>query len=284
MAATEAFRARLATLITNLDPGPAFRTALIERLRAVFGPDGSYGVFVRSDTNVEDLPGFTGAGLNLTLPNVVGEQAIVAAIAKVWASPFTARSFAWRQSLMTTPEHVYPAILLLKSVDNDKSGVLVTRDIESGSEAWLSVALNEGVGGAVDGQSAESLRIRGADGHLRLLAQATAPRRRQLAPAGGVALLAASGADAVLQPKEAAQLITLARELPARFPPIVDADGRAAPADIEFGFQRGELRLFQIRPFLDNAGTRATRLLQEMDRAAADHSSAAATLDLEVTP
>lgn len=284
MSATETFRARLEALIASLDAGPAFRAALAGRLREVFGADGAYGVFVRSDTNVEDLPGFTGAGLNLTLPNVVGEQAIVAGIAKVWASPFTARAFAWRQSLMTTPEHVYPAVLLLESVDNDKSGVLVTRDIDTGSEAWLSVALNEGVGGAVDGQSAESLRIRVADGSLRLLAQATAPRRRQIAPTGGVAMLAASGAEQVLQPAEAAQLVTLARELPTRFPPIVDADGKAAPADIEFGFQRGKLRLFQIRPFLDNTATRATRLLQEMDRDAEGQADSAAVIDLEAVP
>ena len=53
---------------------------------------------MRSDTNVEDLAGFTGAGLNLTLPNVVGFDNLVRAISQVWASPFTARAFAWRQS------------------------------------------------------------------------------------------------------------------------------------------------------------------------------------------
>ncbi len=37
-----------------------------------FGPPGSYGVFVRSDTNVEDLPQFTGAGLSETVANVTG--------------------------------------------------------------------------------------------------------------------------------------------------------------------------------------------------------------------
>ncbi len=41
-------------------------------MKETFGSDNPPGVFVRSDTNVEDLAGFTGAGLNLTLPNVVG--------------------------------------------------------------------------------------------------------------------------------------------------------------------------------------------------------------------
>ncbi|MCF6180196.1 MAG: hypothetical protein L3J63_12540, partial [Geopsychrobacter sp.] len=38
----------------------AFRHQLREALNERFGPDGSYGIFVRSDTNVEDLPNFSG--------------------------------------------------------------------------------------------------------------------------------------------------------------------------------------------------------------------------------
>ena len=158
-----------------------------------FGSLDGLGVFIRSDTNVEDLPGFTGAGLNLTLPNVVGFDTIVAGIAQVWASPFTARAFAWRQSHMEHPEHVYPAVLLLKSVPNDKSGVMVTADIDTGDTAVLSVAVNEGVGGAVDGQSAESLRIDTRDASVRVLATATAPWRRMPAADGGIETLPVSG-------------------------------------------------------------------------------------------
>lgn len=277
--ATEAFRARLEQWVAQADPGDAFRRDLSARLREVFGADGSYGVFVRSDTNVEDLPGFTGAGLNLTLPNVVGEADIFKAIAKVWASPFSARSFAWRQSLMTQPEHVYPAVLLLQSVDNDKSGVLVTREIDTGSADWLSVAVNEGVGGAVDGQSAESLRIHVPTGRARLLAQATTPVRRQVVPEGGIRELPVTGSDEVLKPAEITALIEFARELPTRFPAIVDAAGAAAPADVEFGFQQGQLRLFQIRPFLDNARTRGLGYLQTLDARPALTTSSPVDLD-----
>ena len=74
------FLARLRHWIEGCDPGPDFRARLRESLEQSFGEDGSYGVFVRSDTNVEDLPGFTGAGLNLTVPNVVGVADILLAI------------------------------------------------------------------------------------------------------------------------------------------------------------------------------------------------------------
>jgi hypothetical protein len=269
-AATEALRRELYAWVLNADPGEVFRARLRETLAQVFGADGSYGVFVRSDTNVEDLPGFTGAGLNLTVPNVVGVDRVIEALSRVWASPFTERAFAWRQAYMDQPEHVYPAILLLLSVNANKSGVMVTHDIDSGDPGWLSVAVNEGVGGAVDGQAAESLRIDMATGEARLLAQATAVWRRRVDPSGGVDKVLSSGSDRVLQAGEIAQLIELARVLPQRFPAIVDADGNPAPADIEFGFLDGQLKLFQIRPFLESRQARGNAYLTSLDAAMAD--------------
>lgn len=266
---TERFRAELYELIVNTKPDAAFREQLRAALVTAFGPGETWGVFVRSDTNVEDLPGFTGAGLNLTLPNVVGFDNLVESIPRVWASPFTARAFAWRQSHMDQPEHVYPAVLLLQSVPNDKSGVMVTRDIDTGDRAILSVAINEGVGGAVDGQSAESLRIDTRDGSVRVLAMATAPWRHNPAPAGGVEKIPASGSETVLQPEEIQQLIDFARALPDTFPPITDDAGNPAPADIEFGFLDGRLQLFQLRPFLDSHMARASGYLNRMDQSLA---------------
>ena len=263
---TNRFRDELYNLIAHSKLDDTFRKQLRATMAQAFGPDENYGVFVRSDTNVEDLAGFTGAGLNLTLPNVVGVDNVINDIPKVWASPFTARAFAWRQSHMAQPEHVYPAVLLLRSVPNDKSGVMVTQDIDSGDKAVLSVAINEGVGGAVDGQSAESIRIDTRDGSVRVLAMATAPWRRNPNPAGGVDKLPVSGSDTVLQPDEIRQLITFANQLPDKFPPITDDDGNPAPADIEFGFLDGKLHLFQLRPFLESRHARGSSYLNKMDQ------------------
>jgi hypothetical protein len=266
--ALEALRSRMHDWILNVDPGPAFRERLRAAMRATFG-DGNYGVFVRSDTNVEDLPGFTGAGLNLTLPNVIGFDAVYASLNKIWASPFTPRAFAWRQAHMQQPEYVFPAVLLQRAVNVEKSGVMVTRDIDTGDPRWISVAVNEGVGGAVEGQSAESLRINLDDGAVRLMAQSTAPLRRQLDPQGGLRSLPASGGDFVLTSKEINRLADFARDLPARFPALTDDAGNPVPADVEFGFLNGRLQLFQIRPYLGNRRAGANALLRSMDTATA---------------
>ena len=276
---TEQFRAELYELVLNTRPSAHFRESLATAMRDSFG-DSKTGVFVRSDTNVEDLPGFTGAGLNLTLPNVVGKEELLHAINRVWASPFTARAFAWRQSHMETPQHVYTSILLLQAVASDKSGVLVTQDLDSGDREVLSVAVNEGVGGAVDGQAAESLRIDSRDGSVRLMATATAPWRRRPAAGGGIEKLPASGNDSVLQPAEIERLIRFARdELPVRFPPITDDAGKPAAADVEFGFVDSELRLFQIRPFLESRSARGNTYLAAMDAALAAGGESMLKLD-----
>jgi hypothetical protein len=263
---TEAFRAALYETIAATPITDEFRQALQSELKAVFGPGPLPGLFIRSDTNVEDLPGFTGAGLNLTLPNVVGLDALLVGIPLVWASPFTARAFAWRQALMEQPEHVYTSVLLLESVPIEKSGVLVTRDIDTGSAKVLSVAVNEGPGGAVDGQASESLRIPLDGGRVQVLATATAPTRRVLLPEGGVISVPASGNDTVLESGEIVRLVEFARRLPERFPSLVDADGEPAPADVEFGFLDGGLRLFQIRPFLNSPAARGSDYLSRLDQ------------------
>ena len=80
-------------------------------------------------------------------------------------------------------------------------------------------------------------------------------------------------AERALKPDEIDALITLAVELPRRFPAIVDANGVATPADIEFGFLDGRLMLFQIRPFLESASAQSSAYLKELDRGMRDLES-----------
>ncbi len=264
--AEKAFRKKLDNWIVNANPGQSFKLRLARDMEKVFGADGSYGVFVRSDTNVEDLPNFTGAGLNLTVPNVVGFENVLKAISRVWASPFSTRAFAWRQSHMEQPEHVYPAILLMRSVPAEKSGVMVTRDIDTGDSGWLSIAVNEGIGGAVDGQAAESIKVNLDSGEVILIAQASMQTKRIIEKSGGIRKVAVSGAETVLKTAEIQQLIEFSKQIPEKFPEIMNEDGTAGAADIEFGFLEGKLQLFQIRPFLESAIARSSEYLISMDK------------------
>lgn len=262
----EKLRAEIYSIVRNTDPGQQFRERLRAAMAKEFGPGFDGGVFVRSDTNVEDLPGFTGAGLNLTLFNVAGFENIMKAISEVWASPYTERAWAWRRSHMKAPEHVYPAVLLLKTVPSDISGVMITQDMDTGDRDVLSVAVNEGVGGAVDGQAAETVRIARRTGEVRLMASATAMRRMVPQAKGGLARLPTSGAETLLLPDEVKQLVAFADEIPTKFPQLGE-DGKPAAADVEFAFVGGKLWLLQIRPLNESRAARSASYLIEMDKA-----------------
>ena len=263
---TRQFLAQMREWISKADPGDEFRRQLRKAMAETFGPNGTYGVFVRSDTNVEDLEGFTGAGLNLTVVNVVGFDKVLAAIQQVWASPFTERAYRWRQSYMADPEHVYASVLLLKSVPSEKSGVMVTADIDTGQSGWLTIAVNEGVGGAVAGQTSEELRIKVSDGTVRLMAHATEADKTVIQKKGGMAKVPASGTQAVLSPKNIQALMEFAKTVPDRFPMLQNAQGEPVPADIEFGFYKDKLVLFQIRPFLESSRARQNLFLNRLDQ------------------
>src|SRR5262249_60372647 len=135
------------------------------------------------------------------------------AVREVGAPPSTPRAWAWRQAHMKSPEDVYPAVLLLRTIPSDISGVMITQDVDTGSRDVLSVAVNEGMGGAVDGQAAESVRIDRKTGGVQLMATASAPRRIAPQPRGGVADLPTSGAEALLGPAEVAQLVPFADQV-----------------------------------------------------------------------
>lgn len=253
-----------------LDQG--FLGQLQHSLAEQFGADGSYGVFVRSDTNVEDLPNFTGAGLNKTVPHVVGFNNIVAAIRKVWASPFSERAYSWRQAHMRSPEHLYVSVLLMKSVPADKSGVLATTDLIGGDSNQLHVAVNEGVGGAVNGQRAEEILINKQTGKVRLLAQASAVQKRILSASGGVKKVAATAPQQLLTTAEVEILRQMAELLPKQFPSLRQENGQQKPADIEFGFLNGKFILFQIRPLADSKRVKKDLFLRQLDAGRGQHN------------
>jgi hypothetical protein len=210
----------------------------------------SVGCFVRSDTNVEDLENFNGAGLNLTVFNRKSLDDIYEGLKEVWASPFEFRSFSWRQTLIDDPLWVLSSVVILESVPNDKSGVLVTADFNTGDPGKMTVATSEGVGGAVDGTSAETLLW--SPNNVVLLSLFKSPWRNQLLPGGGSAIVPATGKDTVLAPDELKQIIAAGQKIAETFEPVHDPAGKPRPWDIEFGFKDAKLWLFQCRPFLGN--------------------------------
>ena len=249
---------KLRNAIQRIELQPDFLADLRRSFYSAFALDiGKVPVFLRSDTNMEDLAEFTGAGLNKTVFNVVDEAKILQGIRDVWASPYTERSFKWRQRFMLNPENVYPSILIIPGVDVAYSGVMITKGLTSGDNRDLTVAFNWGVAGAVDGQAAETWLLR-HDGRNILLAPAREPGFRSIPASGGTQMHQVTFEKNILTLGDVYELRMLAWELYRKFPEM------PAPYDVELGFLNGKLWLFQVRPFVENKAAQGSAYLESI--------------------
>ncbi len=241
----------LRNAIKKMELQPQFVEQLDKDFQSILGKKmGEIPVFLRSDTNMEDLKDFSGAGLNLTLFNVVDREKILQGIKDVWASPYTERSFKWRQKYLLNPENVFPSILVIPSVDVEYSGVMITKGISSGNDKDLTIAFSRGAGGAVDGQSAESYLVK-ASGGEELLAPAREPYHNTLPITGGTGKKQVTFENTILNGQNIKEIRELAKTIRETLPKATNSDYKGA-YDVEMGFQNNKLWLFQIRPFVEN--------------------------------
>ena len=241
----------LSAAIKKMSLQQSFITQIEREFQSVFGKKlGEVPVFLRSDTNMEDLKDFSGAGLNLTLFNVVARDKILQGIKDVWASPYTERSFKWRQKYLLNPENVFPSILVIPSVDVDYSGVMITTGINSGNSKDLTIAFSRGAGGAVDGQSAEAYELN-FEGTSKLIAPSREPLFNNLPITGGTAKKSATFENPILNGQNIKEIRELASTIRQKMAKEVNAEYKGA-YDVELGFKNNKLYLFQIRPFVEN--------------------------------
>lgn len=240
-----------------------FIADLKAQFKEAFGKElGKVPVFIRSDTNMEDLSEFTGAGLNKSVFNVVSFKSILKGIRQVWASPYTERSYRWRQHYLTNPENVFPSILIIPSVDVEYSGVLVTKGITTGDKNDLTIAFSRGAGGAVDGQAAEMWLLDESQYNI-LLSPAREAKYRRLPISGGTSSNYATYDEPILNAKNVYDLRVLASDVQDRFPTFTK-DNSGGPYDVELGFKDDKIWLFQIRPFVENKNAQSSDYLESI--------------------
>lgn len=243
---------------------PMFEQELAEKFKTILGKKlGDLPVFIRSDTNMEDLKDFTGAGLNLTVFNVREPDKIKQGIRDVWASPFSERSYQWRQRLLLNPENVYPSILIIPSVDVDKSGVLITTGVYSGEATDITLAFNRGAAGAVEGQAAESWALKSA-ARQHLLSPCRERRYTTLPAYGGTEKRVATFEKPILSIQDIGRVRLFAQDIRKKLPgtPGIESPG---PFDVELGFKDNKIWLFQVRPFVESKRARSSGYLNSLD-------------------
>lgn len=113
------------TKIQNGKFDPKLKAQIINKWRAELG---AKGVFVRSSSNSEDLPNFSGAGLYKSVANVKDADALIEAVKTVWASLWNFDAYDARERNFIEHTGVYMSAFIQTAVNMDNGGVLVTKD------------------------------------------------------------------------------------------------------------------------------------------------------------
>jgi phosphoenolpyruvate synthase/pyruvate phosphate dikinase len=141
-AAGERIRAHLLRL-----PVPVMLTEAI--LEAWHRLGSHHAVAVRSSATAEDLPGASFAGQQETFLNVRGEQALLEAIRRCWASLFTDRAIAYRAKNGFDHRAVQIAVVVQRMVFPEVSGILFTADPVTGNRRVVTIDASFGLGEAL---------------------------------------------------------------------------------------------------------------------------------------
>ncbi len=111
--------------------------------------DESIEVAVRSSATVEDLPDASFAGQQDTYLNIQGDDAVLQACRKCFASLFNERAILYRQEKGFDSLDVYLSVGIQKMISADVSGVAFSLEPESGCEEIITINASYGLGEAV---------------------------------------------------------------------------------------------------------------------------------------
>ena len=236
---------RLAALRGQIEKAhlaPAFAQALVSRVRRMFG---ARGVFVRSSTNAEDLEHFSGAGLYTTVPNVRGDDQLLAAIRKVWASVWNYEAYEARERAGINHAAVYPSVLIQEGIPADAAGVLITRnpfDKEDHQSVYINAKRGLGIR-VVEGRNVpEQLIFDPRSRQVRVLTRSGDDTMLQFDERGGLRELKTDSETRVLSRELAARLGRAALEIKGIF---------GKDQDIEWVTVQEQIFIVQSRPFVD---------------------------------
>jgi hypothetical protein len=232
---------RKAILAAPIDP--AVLDVLYRRVRLKLG---GKGVFVRSSTNAEDLPGFNGAGLYDTVANVRGKAALGEAVKTVWASLWNLRAVEERSAFGIDHRQVYAAVMIQVGVSATAAGVLVSKNLwDERDDDGFTINAKFGLGmRVVEGQKVpEQIIFDATNDGTRIISRADDPVMLVFDPAGGVKEVQVPAGEIILTEARAKRLVEAVR----RFIPLFDP---GAPLDVEWVLEGETIWIVQARPYV----------------------------------
>ncbi|MFJ8011268.1 PEP/pyruvate-binding domain-containing protein [Streptomyces sp. NPDC096339] len=232
-------------------PMPSALERAVAKAYAELG-DGARTVAVRSSATAEDLPDLSFAGQQDTYLNITGENALLAAVRRCWASLWTDRALAYRARAGIAHEDVSLAVVVQELVDADAAGVMFTVDPLGGRADRLVVNAAWGLGEAVVSGlvTPDTLVVDRAS--LAVVEERIAEKEVMTVPTADGTTERPVPADLrgapVLTGAQAAELARLGLAIEELY---------GEPRDVEWAREAGCFRILQARPITTAAAPRA---------------------------
>ncbi|HJX90463.1 MAG TPA: PEP/pyruvate-binding domain-containing protein [Pyrinomonadaceae bacterium] len=238
-------RRRLETLrehIQKAEFDPELKKEVLARVAHEFP---GKGLFVRSSSNSEDLPNFSGAGLYTTVPNVRGDNEVIEAIKTVWASLWNFEAYEFRERANVDHSKIFMAVLLQEGINSESSGVMISTDpFDKENVGAIYISAKRGLGiKVVEGQRiAEQIIFRPRTNAVQVLTRSAEDSLLTFDENGGVKEVPITGDRVVLTDDVIRRLVRAATEIKRVF--------GSRDQDIEWAYMKGQIFIVQSRAYI----------------------------------
>lgn len=220
---------------------------------------GSKGVFIRSSSNSEDLPNFSGAGLYTSVSNVKDPDKIIEAVKTVWASLWNFDAYDARERNFIDHTGAYMSAFIQEGVNMDNGGVLITQDPfdpDNNGAVFISATWghnlqitnpNEAVNNT--GQKTkktvvpEQILFNPKSNAVQILTRSTLENIVTFDENGGLKEMPISTERRVLSDKAVRDLVRVSGNIKRAF--------GGKEQDIEWGIMNNQIFILQARPYVD---------------------------------
>jgi len=221
---------------------------IAEEIKKAYRKLGQGWVAVRSSATAEDLPEASFAGQQSTFLNVKGEDNVVNAVQKCWASLFEPRAIYYRQQQGFDHFQVGIAVPVQKMVDSETSGVMFTVEPVTSDTKKIVIEAIYGLGeGIVSGEVTPDLYLIDKE-NMSIISKRMSRQERQLVRNSNGSqdetnVWQAIPADEQKQQKISDEVIQQLAELAKHI-----ENHYQFPQDIEWARQGDQLYILQTRP------------------------------------
>jgi pyruvate,water dikinase len=200
-------------------------------------------VAVRSSATAEDLPDLSFAGQQDTYLNILGEDSLLDAVIRCWASLWTARAIGYRARNQIDQAAVALAVVVQQMVQSEASGVLFTVNPLTGRRSETVIDATLGLGEAlVSGQVEPDHYVVECGGGEKILSKTLGAKALSIqgqAGGGTITIHHSAASQQALPDEQILALVRLGQQAQAYF---------GGPQDMEWAWADGRLYVVQSRP------------------------------------